>query len=298
MIQEPDLQRHPAATDAVSSVDVVVPVYNERADALEATLSACRNQTCPVQKIFVVDDGSHIPVSLPGWARFSPQFCLLRLERNQGISAARNAAISLSTACFLACVNTEVLPALDWMATCASYLAAHPKVGACYTRTVPEKPDTLLTQWRLRFQEPKFDDKDGPSPFAHGHAAMFRKSALDSVSGYDVRLRVAHEDSDISRRLWAQGWEVYFLASSHCTSIQQDTLRTLVAKQLRDINWESPKTSSLSRLYIWVTLWSLVRIGRNLAKARFHFLPVDLSLWAYAVWIGTWQTVRHWIGVH
>src|SRR5580704_4418396 len=96
-------------------VDIVIPVFGERSDALSATLSASANQTSPVGTIFVVDDGSPEPVSLPDAAQSSPRVSLLRLSYNQGISAARNAAIALSDATFIACINTEVLPDPDWL---------------------------------------------------------------------------------------------------------------------------------------------------------------------------------------
>src|SRR6202790_1969206 len=97
--------------DGELAVDVVIPIYGERGEALSATLSACLKLTHPISKIFVVDDGSPEPISLPRWAQASAQISLLRLPRNQGISAARNAAIALSNATFLACINKEVLPA-------------------------------------------------------------------------------------------------------------------------------------------------------------------------------------------
>ncbi len=103
--------------EILPAVDVVIPVYGEREQALTATLSACVKQTYPVNRIVVVDDGSPQPVCLPAWAQTSSQVSLLRLSENQGISAARNAAIAHSNAPLLACVNTEVLPDPDWLAT-------------------------------------------------------------------------------------------------------------------------------------------------------------------------------------
>ena len=91
-------------------VDVVIPVYGERSEALAATLSACVKQTYPVARIFVVDDGSPVPVSLPDWAQSSTQIFLFRLPENLGISGARNAAIARSRAPLLACINTESSP--------------------------------------------------------------------------------------------------------------------------------------------------------------------------------------------
>src|SRR5579864_1117984 len=146
----------PSSSNIPPAVDVVIPVYGERPEALAATLSACVKQKYPIARIFVVDDGSPEPVSLPDWAQTCPQISLLRLPQNQGISGARNAAIARSDAPLLACINTEVLPDPDWLPTCVSYLSNHPGVCACYTRLIPQSPKRLLTRWRMRFLETKF----------------------------------------------------------------------------------------------------------------------------------------------
>ena len=181
------------------AVDAVIPVFGERPEALAATLSAILQQTYPISRIFVVDDGSPEPINLPRWAQSLPQICFFRLPQNLGISAARNAAIARSNAPLLACINTQVLPDPDWLATCQNYLSNHSGVGACYVRLVPNRPNRILTRWRMRFLEAKFGEHSGPSQFAPGHAVLFRKEALDLVGGYDVRHRRHHEDSDICK---------------------------------------------------------------------------------------------------
>ncbi|MBS1840391.1 MAG: glycosyltransferase family 2 protein [Acidobacteria bacterium] len=290
MMAKPLSPRERPNDDLPATVDVIIPAYNERREALAATLSACLKQTHPIHRIYVVDDGSREPVELPDWAKTSSQLVLLCLPKNQGVAAARNAAIARSGSTFLACVNTEVLPDPDWLTTCFNYLVCHPQVGSCYTRTVPDRTDLLLTRWRMRFQEPKFGDESGPSAFAHGHAAFFRRSAVDAVGWYNERVGSV-EDSDICERMWKVGWETHYIAQSRSISIQEDTLKLLAMKQLRDIRWLSPK-SSLLRVYLEVTKWTIVRAGRNVVKARFSFLPVDVGLWAYALWIATAHTLR------
>jgi cellulose synthase/poly-beta-1,6-N-acetylglucosamine synthase-like glycosyltransferase len=281
--------------DLRASVDVVIPVYGERQKALEATLSACLNQTYSVSTIFVVDDGSPEPVSLPEWTQSCPQiraFRLIRAHRNSGISAARNSAIAFSEAEFVACINVEILPDPDWLATCEQYLSSHPGVGACFTRTVPQEPRRILTRWRLRFQESRYAESSGPSPFAPGHAVLFRKKAVDLVGGYDVRYRRHHEDSDICQRMRKSGWETHYVAESRCTSIQVDTLKLLAGKQLRDTGWYSPAESSLADLYFGLSKWTLIRAGRNLVKGRLYFIPIDVAIWATALWMATVLTFR------
>jgi cellulose synthase/poly-beta-1,6-N-acetylglucosamine synthase-like glycosyltransferase len=273
-------------------VDLIIPVFNEHPEALDATLLACMQQTYPIEKIFVVDDGSLDPVLLPAWARNSPRIVLIRLTKNCGISAARNAGIGLSKAIFLGCVDTEVIPDSDWLATCTDYLANHPRVGACFTRIVPKLPNSLLTRWRMRFLETDFGECSKIVEFGN-HAVLFRREALDAVRGYNERYRFHHEDSDICKRMLAIGWETHFVAMSRCVSIQSDTLADIAVKQLRDSNWYSPE-DSLLHLYKHLSWWTFNRIGRNLIKGRLHFLPADLAIWSTALWIATTRTLRSW----
>lgn len=273
------------------AVDAVIPVHAERLEGLEATLSACLKQNYPFSRIIIVDDGSAEVVCLPDWAQSLPQICLFRLPQNSGISGARNVGIARSKAPLVACINAQVLPDPDWLAACVSYLSSHPRAGACYGRLVPQKPDRLLTRWRMRFLETRFGEESGPTAFAPGHAVLFRKEALDAVGGYDVRYRRHHEDSDICRRMGTCGWETHYVAQARCISVQEDTLKELATKELRESYWYSPAESSLVRLYLHLSKWTFIRAGRNVAKGRFYFIPLDLAIWASALWTATIRTL-------
>lgn len=273
------------------AVDVVIPVYGERPEALEATLEACLQQDHPVSRFYVVDDCSPDPVSLPTRVAATGKVHLMRLPRNRGISAARNAAIEKCTSPLVACVNCEILLAPDWLATCANYFLRYNDVGACFTRMVPCCPERLLTRWRMRFQEPSFEREAGSAPFAPGHAVLFRREAILKVGGYDVRFRRLDEDFDICQRMRKAGWQTHFVAQSKCFSIQQDTFRSLCNKQLRNGGWGSPEDYSLGRLFLSETRWLAVRLGRNLVKGRLLFLPLDFLVWVGALGIAVRKTL-------
>lgn len=274
---------------APAPVDVVIPVYNERPDAIEATLDACLNQTYSASRIFLVDDGSSVPVSISRRIEITGRVELIRLPQNGGISKARNIGIAKSDAALIACVNSEILPAPDWVATCASHLLEHPRVGLCYTRMVPHRPQRLLTRWRMRFQEPKFGDTTKQVPFAPGHAIMARCEALDRVGGFTVGMR-CDEDSDICLRIAKAGWETHYIAASRCVSIQDDSLNVLAKKELTRSDWESPEDYPLGRFLLHRTKWTTVRMARNLVKGRLYFLPVDLAVSITAFKIATERT--------
>ena len=288
---------HP--TMANGRADVIIPVFRERGDALEATIDACLHQEYPASQILVVDDGSPIPVSIPERLRNlhtvfktpSVEVRLLRLEENSGISAARNFAIAHSTAALVACVNCEVLPAPDWLQACSSHLSQHPRAAGCFTRIVPENPKRLLSRWRMRFQEPKYGDLPR-SMFAPGHAVLFRREALDSVGGYDIRFRRVREDFDICERLKNAGWETHYITESRCISIQDDGLLMLSRKALARSDWHSPEDYSFPKVVVDQTRWLMMRLGRNLVKFRFYFWPVDLAVWAGAMAIAACAFLR------
>jgi cellulose synthase/poly-beta-1,6-N-acetylglucosamine synthase-like glycosyltransferase len=268
-----------------------MPVFNERPEAIEATLDACLGQSYPVLQIFVVDDGSAVPAAIPARVDSFGKVSLTRLAQNQRNAAARNAGLAKCTSTFIACVNCEVLPAQDWLETCLNYLAQHPEVGVCFTRTVPDHPNRLLSRWRMRFQETKFGPETGSAHFAPGHAVLFRREAVEKVGRYNIRLGNVSEDSDICERIRAAGWDTHFIAQSHCISIQNNTVTEFAKKELSRNDWESPKDYPLSRLILDRSKWTFIRMGRNLAKGRLLFLPVDVAVWAVAIKIAVSRTL-------
>ena len=272
-------------------VDVIIPVFAERPEAIEATLEACLNQTYPVSHIYVIDDGSPVPACIPPRIEDTGKVSLTRLPQNQRNAAARNAGIAKSRAPLIACVNCEVLPEQEWLTTCASYLSEHPNVGVCFTRIVPAQPRRLLSRWRMRFQETKFSDATGPSHFAPGHAVLFRRDAVEKVGRYDISLGNVCEDSDICERIRKAGWDTHFIAQSRCVSIQENTITEFAKKELSRNGWESTRDYPLGRLILQRSKWTLIRMGRNLLKGRLSFLPVDISVWAMTIKIAISKTL-------
>jgi hypothetical protein len=79
------------------------------------------------------------------------------------------------------------------------------------------------------------------------------------------------------------GWETHFISTTHCVSLQEDTIRSLSAKLLRNSNWRSTKDFSLPMLFADQTKWFLIRMGRNVVKGRLLFVPIDVALWVGAL---------------
>jgi cellulose synthase/poly-beta-1,6-N-acetylglucosamine synthase-like glycosyltransferase len=268
-----------------------MPVYNERPEAIEATLEACLRQTYPISHIFVIDDASEVPAAIPKHLEGGEKVSLTRLPQNQKNAAARNVGLAKCTSPLIACINCEVLPAQDWLTTCVNYLSERPHVGVCYTRTVPDDPDRLLSRWRMRFQENRFGPETGNAHFATGHAVLFRREAIERVGRYDIHLGNVSEDSDICERISAAGWETHFIGHSQCVSIQNNTVAEFARKELSRNAWESPKDYPLSRFILQRTRMLIIRMGRNVVKGRFLFLPVDAAVWAVTIKLAISKTL-------
>jgi len=114
---------------------------------------------------------------------------------------------------------------------------------------------------------------------------------METVGRYNVRLGNFWEDVDICERIRAAGWDIHFVAQSHCVSIQNNSVTEFAKKELSRNDWESPKDYPLSRLILDRSKWTVIRMGRNLVKGRLLFLPVDLAVWAVAIKIAVSRTL-------
>jgi glycosyltransferase involved in cell wall biosynthesis len=136
-------------------VDIAIPVFGEPGAALEATLDACLRQDQPASQIFVVDDGSPVPVSIPERIMASGKVQLWRMPENSGIAAARNFAIAHSTAAWVACINCEVLPAPDWLQKCSQPSLRTPaRRGMLHADGSPESPSGCCPAGGCAFRKP------------------------------------------------------------------------------------------------------------------------------------------------
>ena len=210
---------------AAPAVDIVIPCYNESAAAIERTIRSIRAQSRAPRRVLLVDDCSADQSGLADATALGAE--VLRQPRNGGISAARNAGIREVDAPFIACVNIEVLPDVDWLAVCVEYFERNPSVGVIAVRIRVEDPRPLLVRWRMRFQEAHYPSASGPIPWGTGHALIFRSEAISAVVGFNENLRKAGEDVDICFRIAAAGWQVHFVAESGAISMQHNSLQAL-----------------------------------------------------------------------
>lgn len=132
-----------ASTDSCPLVSVIIPTYGRNEDLTEAVKSVC-NQTYTNIELFIVDDGSPIPVAESltdvSFDRLK-SVTFIRHNENRGANAARNSGIRAATGKYLAFLDDDD----RWKETkighqVEAFRTAGPEVGVVYTGKRTESP--------------------------------------------------------------------------------------------------------------------------------------------------------------
>lgn len=107
-------------------VSVVIPVYNGE-KYLAETLNTVFNQTLKPSEIIVVDDGSD-DKSCDMAESFGDRVRVIKLSRNKGSGAARNAGILHANGEYLAFLDADDLWVFDKLEKQIHFLSSHPEI--------------------------------------------------------------------------------------------------------------------------------------------------------------------------
>jgi glycosyltransferase involved in cell wall biosynthesis len=216
------------------SVSIIIPCYNTARYLGEALASSLAQDYWPVD-ITVIDDGSK-DSSAQVAAGFPGVRCIR--QANAGVSAARNNGLKQTSGEFVVFLDADdrLLPGA--IATGVRELAAHPECGFVQglTRGIDREGQV--------FSEPKGEPPPaGYKALLAGHslvppaAAMFRRSALDAVGGFNTSLSLA-EDNDLYLRVASR-----FPVHGHAHAVveyrlhEQNACRQSTARLLKAVLW-------------------------------------------------------------
>ncbi|MCF8721052.1 glycosyltransferase family 2 protein [Nitrospina gracilis] len=185
-------------TDKEPQISIIVPTFN-RAWCLQETLASVCQQQFKNYELIVVDDASTDDTERLVKSFDSVQY--IRLESNQGVSAARNAGLRRARGhyiCFLDSddrwIDTKLERQWEWMQT-------HPGCPACYT-------DEIWIRNGVRVNPAKKHRKYSGYIFQHclplciisPSSVMLKREVLSRIGGFDEALP-ACEDYDLWLRL-------------------------------------------------------------------------------------------------
>ncbi len=195
-------------------VDVIIPAYNA-AKYLAPALASVEAQTFEDWRILLIDDGSTdstADVAVPFIERLGKRITYIRQE-NQGLPAARNAAIRSSSAEYLALLDSDDIWLPSRLAESLAFLDSHPNVGVSHSSVaiVDEAGEILET---LDTPQKHSDGRIAPYIYMRKvhlrcPTISFRRRCVEMVGLFDETLR-ATEDRDLWFRI-AQHFEVGFI---------------------------------------------------------------------------------------
>ncbi len=158
------------------------------------------------RNLFIHDNSAdpQVAASLAAMAELQPGGAFARVEVNRsgtnlGFGRGHNANAALGSAPFVFVLNQDCV--LEPGVLEAAVVAA-------------ETDDERVGAWEMRqipYEHPKeYDPVTLDTPWTSGAALLLRRSAFDSVSGFEPRIFMYGEDVDLSWRLRARGWRVTY----------------------------------------------------------------------------------------
>ncbi|MDQ6744567.1 MAG: glycosyltransferase family 2 protein [Actinomycetota bacterium] len=234
---------------------IVIPNWNGLR-WLPGCLQAIAAQTLAAAEVVVVDNGS-TDGSLAYLAAEHPEVRVLALGRNSGFAHAANRGVQAARYEYVAMLNTDVVPAADWLerlvvvldedsqaaGVACKMLWLHDPAEVYDAGDVLRRDGACEQRGRFHRDDGSFD-QPGEVFGACAGAALYRREALLAVGGFDERYFAYLEDVDLALRLRLTGWGCRYepavalhagggsshqLSGGHLPLVQRNTL-LLVAR--------------------------------------------------------------------
>ncbi len=185
-------------------ISVIIPSYNTA-----STIGFCLTAVCASRhaddEVIVVDDGSRDESGAVA-ARFPVQ--LIRLEKNMGLSHARNTGAAHAQGDILVFLDADVVVRPDTLVNIGSFFKQHADASGVVGLLDENCPhDNFFSQYKNLYMNFIFKKISSPVNFLYGSIHALRKKDFQL---YDESLAYA-EDTDLGRKLAANGKKIYLL---------------------------------------------------------------------------------------
>ena len=244
---------HPAE----HSVSVVVCTYN-RDWVLEKCLTALRAQDLTPFEVVVVngpstDRTSEVLDHFPDVKRVENSKRNLSLSRNLGIQA--------SSGDLIAFIDDDAVAEPDWLEVLRETFRDPTVAGAGGIVFGPGGDHLQFQNGTITRYGMPIANRDEPGEFCAprgeqynivmGTNAMFRRSALESVGGFDENYEYYHDESDLCVRLIQDGCRIVHVPDA---IVWHEFEKSRIRKTVRDFNWAVVEKNTIY-FYFCVNRW-------------------------------------------
>ncbi len=209
-----------------TGIAVVIVNWNA-GELLKECLDAVYRQTLMPNQVIVIDNASS-DNSLVGLDERYPQLIISRQDSNLGFSVANNIALrDYVNTYWVALLNPDAIPDPSWLLNLSNAAKENPKYSFFASTLIKKGNKHELDgvgdvyhvsglAWRrlhgVNRKLNELEDCDIFSPCAA--AAMYKKSILDEVSGFDEDFFCYFEDVDLSFRLRLLGYRCLYVSKA------------------------------------------------------------------------------------
>jgi GT2 family glycosyltransferase len=244
-------------------ISVVVVNWN-RIDLLRACLESLRRQEGVSFETIVVDNGSSDGSADAAATEFGA--IVIRNAENRGFCAANNQGIAIARGEFVALLNNDAEADPGWLAALEHACSRSPETGMAASKVlVWEDPTCIDKVGHLIFPDGQnrgrgsgsidrgqFDGlRDALWP--DGCAALYRKSMLDQIGGFDEDFFAYGDDAELGLRARIAGWTCAFAPAAIVRHHRGSTLGKGSAWRLSLI--ERNRILLATKLFPWSLLW-------------------------------------------
>ncbi|MCC8938329.1 chitooligosaccharide synthase NodC [Bradyrhizobium sp. Arg62] len=296
-------------SDALPSVDVIVPCFNEDPRTLSACLKSIASQDYAGKlRVYVVDDGS---ANLDAVAAVDDaysddrRFGFILLRKNVGKRKAQIAAIRRSSGDLVLNVDSDTIIAADVVTKLARKMQ-DPAIGAVMGQlTASNRSDTWLTRlidmeyWLACNEERAAQARFGAVMCCCGPCAMYRRSALllllDQYETQFFRGKPSDfgEDRHLTILMLKAGFQTEYVPDAVAATVVPDRLGPYLRQQLRWARSTFRDTFLALRLLPELDRYlTLDIVGQNLGP-----LLLALSSLTALAQLALTATVPWWVGL-
>lgn len=298
-------------------ISVIIVNWNRR-ELLRACLDSLLSQEQNEFEIILVDNGSTDGSAQMAESRLAAAdvpLHVIRNTENRGFCAANNQGIAAARGQLVALLNNDAEAEPGWLAALARAFCQRADIGMAASKIlVYEDPRRIDKVGHLIYPDGQNRGR-GTGATDHGQfdcqeeilwpdgcAAMYRKSMLDQIGGFDEDFFAYGDDAELGLRARIAGWRCLYVPDAVVRHHRGTTLGLQSSRRLELI--ERNRVLLAAKLFPWSLLWLngvyyLLRLAAGAWYARrgagdtIHFpgLAGKFKI-GRALLAGDWQALR------
>jgi GT2 family glycosyltransferase len=250
-------------------ISVIVVNWNRR-EMLRGCLESLARQEGADFEIVVVDngssDGSAEMVEKEFGGDLAKNVRLIRNSENRGFCAANNQGIRAARGEFIALLNNDAQAEPHWLRALGAVLDGRPRAGMAASKILCwEDPGRIDKAGHLIFldgqnrgrgtgqlDQGQFDRVEEVL-WPDGCAAMYRRTMLEEIGGFDEDFFAYADDAELGLRARIAGWECWYAPEARVKHYRGATLGVDSSFRLQLI--ERNRVLLVVKLFPWSLLW-------------------------------------------